>query len=121
MLLCRHQNAGQNHIIKEANRSFENVTQLKYLQTTAINENLMQQKINMRLNSGNACYHSVPKLLASPLLSINLNIKYNFAYGSVWVLTWCLGVLQSPLLFIMEERELYLIAEMSQQIIRLNY
>jgi hypothetical protein len=30
MLLSRHQNAGQNHNIKIANRSFENVVQFKY-------------------------------------------------------------------------------------------
>jgi hypothetical protein len=31
MLLCRHQNVGQNRDIKIANRSFENVSQFKYL------------------------------------------------------------------------------------------
>jgi hypothetical protein len=31
MLLSRHQNAGQNHDMKIANRSFENVTQYKYV------------------------------------------------------------------------------------------
>jgi hypothetical protein len=35
MLLSRHQNAGQNHDIKIANISLENVAQLKYLRTTA--------------------------------------------------------------------------------------
>jgi hypothetical protein len=34
MLLSRHQNAGQNHDIKIANRSFDNVAQFKYLGTT---------------------------------------------------------------------------------------
>jgi hypothetical protein len=34
MLLSRHQNAGQNHDIKRANRSFENVAQFKYFGTT---------------------------------------------------------------------------------------
>jgi FtsZ-binding cell division protein ZapB len=29
-LLSCHQNAGQNHLIKRANRSFENVAQFKY-------------------------------------------------------------------------------------------
>jgi hypothetical protein len=32
MLLSRHQNAGSNHDMKIANTSFENVSQLKYLQ-----------------------------------------------------------------------------------------
>jgi hypothetical protein len=31
MLLSHHQNAGQNHNIKIANKSFENVTQFKYV------------------------------------------------------------------------------------------
>jgi hypothetical protein len=65
MLLSRHQNAGQNQDIKIANRSFENMTELKYLRTTVTNQNLIQEEIKRRLNSGNACYHSVQKLLSS--------------------------------------------------------
>jgi hypothetical protein len=34
MLLSRHQNAGQNHDIKIANRESENVSQFRYLGTT---------------------------------------------------------------------------------------
>jgi hypothetical protein len=34
MLLSCHQNAGQNHDIKIANRCFENVAQFKYLRVT---------------------------------------------------------------------------------------
>jgi hypothetical protein len=34
MLLSRHQSAGQNHDIKIANRSVENVAQFRYLRTT---------------------------------------------------------------------------------------
>jgi hypothetical protein len=37
MLLSRHQNVGQNRDIRIANRSFENVSQLKYLGTTVTN------------------------------------------------------------------------------------
>jgi hypothetical protein len=37
MLLSRHQNAGQNHNIKIANRSFENVGQFRYLRTIVNN------------------------------------------------------------------------------------
>jgi hypothetical protein len=39
MLMSRHQNAGQNHDIQIANRSFEIVAQFKYLGTTVTNEN----------------------------------------------------------------------------------
>jgi hypothetical protein len=35
------------------------VSQLKYLGTTAANQNLIQEEIKSRLKSGNACYHSV--------------------------------------------------------------
>jgi hypothetical protein len=43
--------------------------------TTITNENLIQEEIKMRLNSGNACYHSVQNLLSSRLLSKNIKIK----------------------------------------------
>jgi hypothetical protein len=39
MLLSRHQNAGENHDIKVANRSFENVAQFQYFGTTVTNQN----------------------------------------------------------------------------------
>jgi hypothetical protein len=44
MLLSRHQNAGQNRDMKIANRSFENVSQFKYLGTTVTNQNLIQEE-----------------------------------------------------------------------------
>jgi hypothetical protein len=39
MLLSRHQNVGQNLVRKIANRSFENVSEFKYLGTTVTNQN----------------------------------------------------------------------------------
>jgi hypothetical protein len=42
MLLSHHQNAGKNHDIKIASRSFENVEQFRYLRTTIINQNLIR-------------------------------------------------------------------------------
>jgi hypothetical protein len=63
MLLSRHQNVGQNRDIKIANRSFESVSQFRYLGTTVTNQNLIQEEIKRRLNSGNACHHSVRNLL----------------------------------------------------------
>jgi hypothetical protein len=74
-LPSRHQNAGQNRDIEIANRSFENVSQFKYLGTTVTNQNLIQNDIRRRLSLGNACYHSVQNLLSSHLLSKNLKIR----------------------------------------------
>jgi hypothetical protein len=74
VLLSRHQNVGQNRDIKIANRVFEKVSQFKYLGTTVTNQNLIQEEIERRFNSGNACYHSVQNLLSSHLLSKNLKI-----------------------------------------------
>jgi hypothetical protein len=75
MLLSHHQNVGQNRDIKIANRSFENVSEFKYLGTTVTNKNLMWEEIKRRLNSGNACYHSAQNLLSSHLLSKKLKIR----------------------------------------------
>jgi hypothetical protein len=66
---------GQNRDIRIANRSFENVLQFKYLGTTVTNQNLIQEEIKRRLNSGNACYHSVQNLVSSLLLSKNVKIR----------------------------------------------
>jgi hypothetical protein len=75
MLLSRHQNAGQNRNIKIGDRSFENVAKFKYLGTIVTNRNLINEKIQSRWSSSNACYHSVQKLLSSRLLSKNVKIK----------------------------------------------
>jgi hypothetical protein len=74
MLLSRHQNAGQNHDIKIGNRCFENVAQFRYLGTTVINQNLIQEEIKKTLNSGNACYHSVQNILCPRLLPKNVKV-----------------------------------------------
>jgi hypothetical protein len=44
MFLSRHQNAGQDHDIKVANNSFENVAQFKYLRTVT-NQNSIQEEV----------------------------------------------------------------------------
>jgi hypothetical protein len=69
MLPSRHQNVDQNRDIKIANRSFENVSQFKYLEMTITNQNFIQEEIKSILGSGNACYHSVQNFLSSRLLS----------------------------------------------------
>jgi hypothetical protein len=68
------QKAGQRHSIKIANRSFEAVANFRYLGTTLTDQNCMHEEIKSRLNSENACYHSVQSL-SSRLLSRNVKVK----------------------------------------------
>jgi hypothetical protein len=74
MLLPRRQNAGQNHDIKIA-EIVENVAQIRYLGTTITNQNLIEDEIKGRLNSGNACYSLVQNILSPRLLSRNINVR----------------------------------------------
>jgi len=69
MVMSRDQNAGRN--TKIDNSSFERVEEFIYLGTTLTNRNYIQEEIKSRLNSRNACYHSVQNLLYSSLLSKN--------------------------------------------------
>jgi hypothetical protein len=57
MLMSRKE--GQKHSIKRANTSFGGVAKFRYLETTLTDQNCMQEEIKSRLNSENACYHSV--------------------------------------------------------------
>jgi hypothetical protein len=75
MLVSRCQKAGQRQSIKIRNRFFENVAKFKYLRTTLTDQNCIHEEIKGRLNSGNACYHSVQSLLSSCLLSRNIKVK----------------------------------------------
>jgi hypothetical protein len=45
------------------------------LGTTVTNQNFIHEEIKRRLNSDNACYHSVRNLLSSRLLSKNIKIR----------------------------------------------
>ena len=75
MFMSREQTAGLSHTVKVDKSSIERVEEFKYLGTTLTNQNSIQKEIKSRLKSGNACYHSVQKLLSTSLLSKNLKIK----------------------------------------------
>jgi len=57
------------------NSTFERVEEFKYLGTTLTNQNAIQEEIESRLRSGNACYFSVQNLLSCRLLSKKLKIS----------------------------------------------
>jgi len=50
------------------------VEEFKCLGTTLKNKNSIQEEITSRMDSGDACHHSVQNLLSSSLLSNNLKI-----------------------------------------------
>jgi hypothetical protein len=86
------------------------VSQFKYLGTTVTNQNLIQEEIKSRLNSGNACYHSVQNLLSSRPLSKNLKIRIfktiilpEVLYGCE---TWSLTLREEHSLSVFENRML---------------
>jgi hypothetical protein len=87
MIMSRHQNSGQNQNITIANESFENVLKFKYLGTTLISHNDIDDEIKSRLNSGNACYYSVQNLLSSLLISKNLILSVVLYECETWSLT----------------------------------
>jgi hypothetical protein len=71
MLMSRCK-TGQKHSIKTANRSLEDVAKFKCLGITPTDQKCMNEEIKSRLNSRNACFHSVQSLLSSRLLSRNV-------------------------------------------------
>jgi hypothetical protein len=75
MLMSCSQKTGQKYSINIAIRSFEDVAKFRYLGTTLTDQNHMHEESKSRLNSGNACYHSVQSFLPSRLLSRNIEVK----------------------------------------------
>jgi sorting nexin-29 len=109
-MLMSHTKTGQKHSIKIANRSFECVAKFRYLGTKLTDQNCMQEEIKRRLNSGNACYHSVQNLLSSRLLSRNVKVKIYKTIILPVVLygceTWSLTLKEEHILRVFENRVL---------------
>ena len=74
------------------------------------NQNSIQEEIKSRLNSGNACCHSVQNLLSSSLLSKNIKIKIYRTVSLPVVLcgceTWSLTLGEEHRLRVFENRVL---------------
>jgi hypothetical protein len=87
MLVSRCQKAGQRQSIKTGNRSFESVAKFKYLGTALTDQNCIHEEIKSRLNSGNACYHSVQSLLLSRLLPSTIILPVVLYGCETWSLT----------------------------------
>jgi hypothetical protein len=74
-VISRDQIGERVTIYKADNRSFEMVEWFKYVRTTLVSQNSVQEEIISRWKSGNACYHSVQNFLSCNLLSKNIKIK----------------------------------------------
>ena len=89
MVMSRDQNAGRSYNMKVDNSSFEGVEEFMCLRTTLTHQNSIQEEIKSRLQSRNACCHSVQNMLSSSLRSKNLKIKI---YRTLFCLLFCMGV-----------------------------
>ena len=62
MVMSWDQNVGRSYNIKTDNSSIERVEEFKYLGTTLLNQNSVQEEMKRGLKLGNACDYSVHNL-----------------------------------------------------------
>jgi hypothetical protein len=86
------------------------VEHFRYLVTIVTNDNMIQEEVQRRLNSGNAYYHSVQNLLSSRLLYKGVQIRiYKTIILSVVLYgceTWSLTLREEYRLKVFENRVL---------------
>ena len=95
------------HSVRIDSGTLKRVEMFKYFGATLTNQNSIAEEIKSKLKSGNVCYHSVPNLLSSRLLSKNLNIMI---YRSI-ILPIVLYGCETCLLTLREERKLRVFEE----------
>jgi predicted transcriptional regulator len=75
MIMSLHPKSREDHTIRIANESFQNVAKFKYFGTKLTNKNNIHDEIEGALNWGNVYYNSIQNALSFCLLSKNLKIK----------------------------------------------
>ncbi|PSN38555.1 hypothetical protein C0J52_14819 [Blattella germanica] len=75
MVTRRNASCNGNGQLMTNEGNFEEVAEFKYLGALITNRNEIQKEIKHRLNSGNACYYALQRLLSSRLLSKNIKLK----------------------------------------------
>jgi hypothetical protein len=75
MFMSYYQTTVQNNNTKVVNKSFEYAEKFKYFGMTVKNQSCIHEHVKSRLNSRNACYHSIRNILSSCSLLKTIKIK----------------------------------------------
>jgi hypothetical protein len=75
MFVSHEHNTEQSHCANIANKSFESLTNLRYLRTILKNQGCMYQESTNRLNSRNSCNYLFQNLLPEYLIFKNIRTE----------------------------------------------